>query len=1756
MAERALTSSRSATRTTSPSAAVRAPAPRLLVNTPGDRYERDADRIADAVTWGETGVARPDFSLGTLPIVHRKRAGKTEAADDDRKRTQDEDQLDAAKKVTAGADRNQEEPQPKRKRPDEPLMRKPVTPTAGHMLRGASEWTTDNTAAAAGWAPPSVDEALASPGRPLDSATRAAMESRFGVDLSHARIHTDARAGVSARDVDALAYTVGRDIVFASGAYSPSTLSGRRLLAHELAHVLQQCGAGEAAAGSAVRVLRRKEARAATPDPLSPALNGDNDAVRALTSSSQWPNITLTATQAARLIVHLLDGATMDPEEQAGLAILRKVLAAKLLDDTLDELDTERRFAQLLDDYHGSEYRDLLNLLSNGIERLDVKGYYLDLFTEMWWVREFEEEAIVDLLARTSADDVSDLLIENDRAADLRDAIDTDRLSRRFEEILALAGIKHGENLKTQLTNIFTVDAAAAVASGKRTQEEVDTLLERATLDLTNELVLYRLKLEDAIRANEKPGEIAAINREFDQRLATLLQDKSAEFGLELKYNLEFNRRLGVFQDVIIWTEELLENFDKIIIGLLPYDMLHANPEFKRIERRKKDPHVAGSAEKGQINLYGLATVQTVAHELGHQIHFSDEKMFKAFQKLSGWEQLTPADLRRLIPDQIERDRLRVHLDRDHDRAAGDEGFYGKAHEFGGLIYRFARYSPRGTYWRHRKDATFISPYAATVPDDDFAESFAYYILEPERLQKECPSKYAFMHVDVFTEYRITRQREGLKAKFDALNAELVVPSNGFRNKIDSDWVPLLKELMGKEIDAQRTRAVDVAKASVTAKPKQVSQTAVADVWAKPFLDRLRRLWALAGRLSSQFVEWHAARVSFKSRLTPQEASDFDRMSFRMSEELTKDLLKPFALVGQRIMKGELVPMSEAPDGRTIVNQYINGFPVMRTRLKAFVAATKAEVEYKAFRNAIVEKFPVGSTERAEIEALAASDLPLLRQEMEALIADMVRHIKADKPLQSSKLTDPTKRLHQYQDRLIKFWVKRRKPTAVNPSTASTEAPIAPNAGELAQDAVSHPGQALEADTRATLEPAFGFDLSSVRVHTDESAAASAGALNARAFTIGEHVVFGAAEFAPHSAEGQTLLAHELTHVAQQQGGGGALAMGGSATVQSPPNVDFDTVTLPTTETSGADGDQPGSNAATQTPAPAARPLESGAASTTSEAPASPDATRIAAAMRPGLDARTVVVPRDHPSEREAERVSDAFRRSALVRPALAARSVGAGAIARAPAPAKASRPPGVDLVFIMGKDRTKRNPFYSEAVKYFRAQVPGATLINDEAHRSLETVFAYLRQHPDRVANLYLVSHANEDGTLSFPIGSTDKDRKTSYGELNKALTDSPERFGLPKGVIDAETVIRIKGCNIGRSTRMLDALDRAFGGAAKVVAPTHKQVYGTEYTGKGRSRTTTHYEALDVYFIEYTGNRAVPRASQLAEFQTKYTHLDAAWWARTIPKRGARRDVVQTTYSYDYTTNVKNKNTKAEAEDEARAKAIEWGETDLARPDMYEWRVLRTSPSKAGWKVVVAGEKTNYVIDRIVADAAGKRLQPAEGDVTFFGASTFGDAQPGAAAAAVKDDTAALVTELMTTRESLRNMAPGSERERAAGRIAEIETALKGRHAKVDVLVNKTEDWLGADEVYVRVVGPNADLKTATRKLNDGERHLFQIPLLLAMLPLDRPVTVEVYDEDLGVFFDRDDLIARMLWQPPFADLPNLESLDGADYRVMARL
>jgi hypothetical protein len=123
----------------------------------------------------------------------------------------------------------------------------PTAPLRVQRLSGQSVGPT-------GAAPLSVDRALAGPGRPLDSALRQDMERRFGHDFSRVRVHTDVTSDISARHVNAHAYAAGHHIVFRLGRFAPSTNDGRRLLAHELTHVIQQTqGDGDHSAASIQR---------------------------------------------------------------------------------------------------------------------------------------------------------------------------------------------------------------------------------------------------------------------------------------------------------------------------------------------------------------------------------------------------------------------------------------------------------------------------------------------------------------------------------------------------------------------------------------------------------------------------------------------------------------------------------------------------------------------------------------------------------------------------------------------------------------------------------------------------------------------------------------------------------------------------------------------------------------------------------------------------------------------------------------------------------------------------------------------------------------------------------------------------------------------------------------------------------------------------------------------------------------------------------------------------------------------------------------------------------------------------------------------------------------------------------------------------------------------------------------------------------------------------------------------------------------
>ncbi len=103
---------------------------------------------------------------------------------------------------------------------------------------------TGQTTGQTGTAPASIDRVLASPGRPLDAVLRHDMGQRFGHDFSQVRVYDDASAARAARAVNAHAFTVGEKLVFGLGQFRPHTTDGRRLLTHELTHVVQQRAIG------------------------------------------------------------------------------------------------------------------------------------------------------------------------------------------------------------------------------------------------------------------------------------------------------------------------------------------------------------------------------------------------------------------------------------------------------------------------------------------------------------------------------------------------------------------------------------------------------------------------------------------------------------------------------------------------------------------------------------------------------------------------------------------------------------------------------------------------------------------------------------------------------------------------------------------------------------------------------------------------------------------------------------------------------------------------------------------------------------------------------------------------------------------------------------------------------------------------------------------------------------------------------------------------------------------------------------------------------------------------------------------------------------------------------------------------------------------------------------------------------------------------------------------------------------------------
>ncbi len=184
---------------------------KLQVSQPGDEYEKEADRVAEQVM--RMPSSEEPFLQTKIPDnekINRKCKSCEEEEDKE------------SKKI--------------------PISRK-ENGNSSDLLNISDGASKD------------IDSTLSQSGSPLDSSTREFMEPRFGYDFGNVRIHTDEQSSISAQKVNALAYTVGNNIVFNKNRYEPNLREGKKLLAHELTHVLQQ-----QRSGSFKNVLRRESA--------------------------------------------------------------------------------------------------------------------------------------------------------------------------------------------------------------------------------------------------------------------------------------------------------------------------------------------------------------------------------------------------------------------------------------------------------------------------------------------------------------------------------------------------------------------------------------------------------------------------------------------------------------------------------------------------------------------------------------------------------------------------------------------------------------------------------------------------------------------------------------------------------------------------------------------------------------------------------------------------------------------------------------------------------------------------------------------------------------------------------------------------------------------------------------------------------------------------------------------------------------------------------------------------------------------------------------------------------------------------------------------------------------------------------------------------------------------------------------------------------------------------------------------------------
>jgi hypothetical protein len=351
------------------------------------------------------------------------------------------------------------------------------------------------------------------------------------------------------------------------------------------------------------------------------------------------------------------------------------------------------------------------------------------------------------------------------------------------------------------------------------------------------------------------------------------------------------------------------------------------------------------------------------------------------------------------------------------------------------------------------------------------------------------------------------------------------------------------------------------------------------------------------------------------------------------------------------------------------------------------------------------------------------------------------------------------------------------------------------------------------------------------------------------------------------------------------------------------------------------------------------------------------------------------------------------------------------------------------DHVYLMGDPAA--DAFYREARGYYQQKYPKASITEV---RSLAEVLAGVKAAKAPIGHLVIVSHAHEDGTLMFKLDANDPDNRLEYGELKKAQEEGKVATADQK-IVDEQTSIEIRGCNIGRSPLMLDQIDKAFGGKAKVSAPTHEQHYAHDASG-------TYTEDFSGYFVEAPGNLTRSDKDLEPLFAAKYPFVDAKEWPKLLKKKTVYNDR-QGPYGQSVLMPEPADALKAFGPtlDKAKPKADGWSHkfvertangagyeykfeasrlkdgapeklpltipadppatadleadarADLSRPDAYEYKNVKTKyDSKTFEKTFdLYAERTEWRIRHtVIKDASGPYVPPA-GDKQYWGESSY---------------------------------------------------------------------------------------------------------------------------------------------------------------------